>query len=180
MSVRKPMLTDEQWEKIRPLIPPRSPRPEGGRPPADDRACLEGILWILKTGARWQDLPSQYPHPSTCWRRLRDWHEAGVFKEMWRAFLSELDEGGILDWEESFVDATFIPAKKGARQSERRSGAKERSAWWWSMARVFLWEAIPTLPRPLRSGSLRTSWRTSGSRRKGRGDQGRDPSEWWL
>ncbi|MCA1961888.1 MAG: transposase [Desulfomonile sp.] len=79
MGVRKPMLTDEQWEKIRPLIPPRPPRPKGGRPPADDRACLEGILWILKTGAGRQDLPAEYPDSSTCWRRLRDRYEAGVF-----------------------------------------------------------------------------------------------------
>jgi len=177
MSVREPMLTDEQWEKIEPLIPPRPPRPKGGRPPVDDRPCLEGILWILKTGARWRDLPAQYPDPSTCWRRLRDWHEAGVLKDMWRAFLSELDEQGVLDWEESFVDATFVPAKKGARQSERRRGAKERSTWWSSMARVFLWEAIPTLPRRVRSSSLRRSWRTSKSRKRGPADQGRDPSE---
>jgi transposase len=177
MSVRKPMLTDEQWEKIRPLIPQRPPKPKGGRPPADDRKCLEGILWILKTGARWRDLPSEYPDPSTCWRRLRDWYEAGVLKNMWRAFLSELDEKDILDWEESFVDATFIPAKKGARPSEKPRGERERSTWWWSMARVFLWEAIPTLPRPLRSGCLRESSRTSKSQRKDRGDPGPDPNE---
>lgn len=177
MGMRKPMLTDEQWEKIRPLIPPRPPRPKGGRPPADDRACLEGILWILKTGARWRDLPAEYPDSSTCWRRLRDWHGAGVLKDMWRAFLSELDDEGILDWEESFVDATFIPAKKGAQQSERRRGAREQSIWWWSMARVFLWEAIPTLPRPLRSSSLRRSWQTSESPRRGLADPGRDPNE---
>jgi len=177
MSVRKPMLTDDQWEKIQPLIPPPPPKPKGGRPPADDRECLEGILWILKTGARWQDLPSEYPSSSTCWRRLRDWHEAGVFKEMWRAFLSELDDAGILDWEESFVDATFIPAKKGARQSEKPRGARERSTWWWSTARVFLWEAIPRLPRRLRSSSWRESCKTSGSQNEDQADQRHDPSE---
>ena len=177
MSVREPTLTDEQWEKIKPLIPVRPRNPKGGRPPADDRACLEGILWILKTGARWKDLPDQYPHPSTCWRRLRDWDEAGVLKDMWRAFLSELDEDGILDWEESFVDATFVPAKKGARRSERPREAREQSTWWWSMARVFLWEAIPRLPRRLRSRSLRESWQTSGFPRRDRADQEHDPSE---
>jgi len=177
MRAREPMLTDEQWEKIRPLIPPRPPRPKGGRPPADDRDCFEGILWILKTGARWRDLPDQYPDPSTCWRRLRDWHEAEVLKDMWRAFLSELDHEGILDWEESFVDATFIPAKKGARRSAKPKEGKERSTWWWSMARVFLWEAIPTLPRLLRSGSSKKSLPTSRSRRKGSADRGRDQSE---
>ena len=174
MGVRKPMLTDEQWEKIRPLIPPRPPRPKGGRPPADDRDCLEGILWVLKTGARWRDLPAEYPDSSTCWRRLKDWHEAGGFKDMWRAFLSELDEEGVLDWEESFVDATFIPAKKGARPSRKQREARERSTWWWSMARVFLWEAIPTLPRPLRSGSWRKSSQTSRSRKKDQADPKRD------
>ena len=156
-TVREPMLTDEQWEKIRQFIPDRGPRPKGGRPPADDRACFEGILWILKTGARWKDLPDQYPHPSTCRRRLKLWYETGVLEETWRTFPSELDHEGILDWEEAFVDATFIPAKKGARESARRRGEKDRSFWWWSMARVFLWEAIPRLPRRLRSASLRRS-----------------------
>ena len=69
------MLTDEQWRKIEPLLPKRRKNPKGGRPPADDRLCLEGILWILRTGARWKDLPAIYPDPSTCWRRLRGWGE---------------------------------------------------------------------------------------------------------
>ena len=177
MSVREKMLTDEQWAKIEPFIPKRPKNPKGGRPPADDRLCFEGILWILKTGARWKDLPDIYPHPSTCWRRLKLWSETGVLKEIWRAFLSELDERGVLDWEEAFVDATFVPAKKGARRSEKPRGAREQRTWWWSMARVFLWEAIPTLPRRLRSSSLRRSWRTSESPRRGREDHEPDPNE---
>jgi transposase len=74
---------------------------------------LEGILWVLITGARWKDLPERYPHPSTCWRRLKEWLETGVLIEMWRAFLSTLDANGVLDWEEAFIDASFFPAKKG-------------------------------------------------------------------
>lgn len=177
MSVREPMLTDEQWAKIEPLIPKTPKNPKGGRPPSDDRECLEGILWILRSGARWKDLPEQYPHYSTCHRRLQAWHEAGVIKEVWRAFLSELDHDGILDWEEAFVDATFIPAKKGARRSGKQRGAKEQSTWWWSMARVFLWEAIPRLPRQLRSSCLRASCKISKSRKKAQEDQGQDPNE---
>jgi transposase len=177
MSVRKRMLTDEQWTKIEPLIPKRPKNPKGGRPPVDERLAFEGILWILKTGARWQDMPRRYPHYSVCWRRLKRWHETGVLKEMWRAFLSELDEKGVLDWEEAFVDATFIPAKKGARRSDLPKGAREQSAWWWSMARVFLWEAIPTLPRRLRSSSLTKSSRTSRSRKKDQEDPGPGPNE---
>ena len=119
MGVREPLLTDKQWEKIEPLIPKRPKNPKGGRPRADDRRVFEGILWILKTGARWKDLPDIYPHPSTCWRRLKQWYEQGVLTDMWRAFLSELDRKGILDWDETFLDATFIPAKKGAVECTR-------------------------------------------------------------
>jgi transposase len=153
VSKRVVYLTDEQWRKIEPFIPRKSRGERGGRPRADDRLVFEGILWILKTGARWRDLPDRYPHPSTCWRRLREWYEDDVLKDMWRAFLSELDHDGILDWDEVFVDASFFPAKKGARQLGLPSGERERSAWYWSMARVFLSEAIPTLPRRLRSRS---------------------------
>jgi hypothetical protein len=73
---------------------------------------------------------------------------------MWRAFLPELDHNGILDWDEVFVDASFFPAKKGVQRSGKPRGEKEQSAWWWSMAGVFLSEAIPTVPRRLRSLSL--------------------------
>jgi transposase len=65
-------VTDEQWEKIKPFIPTRQRSSKGGRTPADDRACLEGILWVLRSGARWRDLPERYPSPSTCWRRLAE------------------------------------------------------------------------------------------------------------
>ena len=85
------LLTDAQWEKIRPLLPKRPRRPRGGRPPANDRKVLEGILWILRSGARWQDLPDEFPSPATCWRRLRDWEERGIWLTIWRAFLAELN-----------------------------------------------------------------------------------------
>jgi len=124
------LLTDAQWEKIRPLLPKRRKRPHGGRPPADDRKVLEGILWILRSGARWCDLPVEFPSPSTCWRRLRDWEEQEVWLEIWRAFLSELNERQQLKWSESFMDGSFAPAKKGATESEKPSGVRGRSGWW--------------------------------------------------
>ena len=73
------LLTDAQWEKIRPLLPQRPSRPRGGRPPVPARKVLEGILWILRSGARWQDLPEEFPSPSSRWRRLRDREEQEVW-----------------------------------------------------------------------------------------------------
>ena len=157
------LLTDAQWEKIRPLLPQRPPRPRGGRPPAPDRKVLEGILWILRSGARWQDLPEEFPSPSTCWRRLRDWEEQGVWLTIWRAFLAELNEQQQLKWSESFLDGSFAPAKKGAAESAKPSGARGRSGWWWSTARVFLWESDFTLPLRPRSGWRKKRWLRSES-----------------
>jgi hypothetical protein len=71
-------------------------------------------LWIECGRARRCDLPEVCPSPSTCWRRLRDWEEQEVWLEIWRAFLSELNEGQQLKWSESFMDGSFAPAKKGA------------------------------------------------------------------
>jgi transposase len=143
MAEKGSLLTDCQWERIKPFIPERKRSPHGGRPPADDRSCFEGILWVLRSGARWRDLPEKYPSASTCWRRLNEWEEAGVFVEMWHAFLNELDERGRLDWNEVFVDGSFAPAKKGALMSEKPSVERVQSGWWWQMAREYLWHVRP-------------------------------------
>jgi len=140
-------LTDQQWGKVKNLLPQAKKKNRRGRPAADNRACVEGILWVLKTGARWRDLPAQYPSPATCWRRLRQWEERGVWLEAWRALLGTLDQRGLLRWEECFMDATFFPAKKGAPQSVKRSAARARNAWYWPMARVYHSEFSWRLPR---------------------------------
>ena len=176
MSKRVVYLTDGQWRKIEPLIPKKPVGRKGGRPRTDDRLVFEGILWILRTGARWKDLPERHPNPSTCWRRLREWYEEDVLKDMWRAFLSELDHEGILDWDEVFVDASFFPAKKGALESGKPSRERDRSAWYWSMARVFLSEATP-IPRDAglhqqRSGLPKRHSSKPKSPGKGRGGRG--------
>ena len=165
-----PLLTEPQWKKIEPLLPQLRQNPRGGRPWADNRRVLEGILWILRSGAPWKNLPEEYPHPSTCWRRLRDWEEQGVWLNIWRAFLGELNERQQLNWSESFLDGSFAPAKKGAMESAKPSGARGRSGWWWSTARVFLWETTFTLPPRRKSNSPRRRSRRSESRRgAGRG-----------
>ena len=71
MTDPESQLTDEQWFRIADLFPWEPPSRAGGRPRIEPRACLEGILWILRTGARWKDLPKSFPSPPTCWRRLQ-------------------------------------------------------------------------------------------------------------
>jgi transposase len=139
-------LTDAQWAKVEPLLPKFKPSAKGGRKPVDNRRVFEGILWVLRSGARWKDLPPEYPSPTTCWRRLRDWEEQDVWLTIWRKFLAELDEKGQLEWAETFADGSFAPAKKGAPASERPNAERVRSGWWWSTAKVFLSETTWTRP----------------------------------
>ena len=115
-------LRDDQWEQIAPLLPLPKRR---GRPRADDRSTLNGILWVLRSGARWRDLPERYGSSSTCHRRLQEWEAQGVWDHLWLHFLSTLDDDGKLDWSQAFLDGSFVPAKKGERPS--RTGGKVRA-----------------------------------------------------
>ena len=146
-------LSDEQWARISPHLPKPKPKPKGGRPRAEDRGCMEGILWVLRTGARWQDIPAVYPAYATCGRRLGEWEAAEVWLTLWRAFLADLDERQQLDWSEAFLDATFAPAKKGALASARHAKVRGQSSWYWSTARVFLSECTFRLPIARRATS---------------------------
>lgn len=168
MAKREQMLTDKQWAKIEPLLPKRKVSKQGGRPTADDRACLEGILWVLRSGARWKDLPNEYPSYSTCWRRLVYWEGEEVLVSIWHTFLDELDEEGLLNWEQIFVDASFSPAKKGATMWVRPNVEKVQSGWWWLMAKEFHLHAGPRLVELLRSKLRRQSSTKSKSTRPSR------------
>ncbi len=107
-------LTDAQWEIIAPLLPPPK---RTGRPRVDDRQTLDAILYVLRTGCRWQDLPREYGAATTAWRRLRTWEEQGVWEQIWRAVLASLDAQGRLEWAQAFLDGAFVPAKKGEPKS---------------------------------------------------------------
>jgi transposase len=124
-------LTDKQWEKIQDLVPDGPVRSDGkGRPWRDKREVLEGILWIVKTGARWRDLPKDYPPYQTCHRRFQQWVESGVFDKVIKALAHDLQERGGIDMSECFVDGTFSLAKKGGFLWERLSAVKAvRSCW---------------------------------------------------
>ena len=117
----KPLLPDDLWSVIEPLLPPPRPRPKGGRPPVSNRAALTGILFVFKTGLPWEYLPVEMGCGSgmSCWRRLRDWHEAGVWAALHRVLLERLEGAGQLDWRRAALDSASVPAKKGARRPAR-------------------------------------------------------------
>ena len=142
-------LTDEQWAIVEPLLPKVPRRADGrGRPRLPDREILDGILWILRTGAPWHDLPDRCPSYQTCHRRFQEWRKAGVFEAILRALAEDLRQRGDLDLDECFIDGTFVIAKKGALRWERPSGAKVRSSWQWRTALVFLSPYAQTVLRP--------------------------------
>jgi transposase len=152
-------LTDEQWELIGPLIPEPVRRPDRrGRPWRENREVLNGVLWILRSGARWQDLPERFPPYQTCHRRYQQWVRAGVLRDVLETLAQDLKERGELDLSECFIDGTFIVAKKGANTWERPSGAKARSSWQYQTLLVFLSPCTQRVLRRMKSPLCWTLW----------------------
>lgn len=132
-------LTEPQWQILEPLLPKPRVREDGrGRPWRDPRDVLNAILWVLRTGAPWYDLPGRYPPYQTCHRRFQLWVRSGTLERVLHALAQDLKERGGLDLSECFIDGTFAPAKKGALPWERPSAAKGPRSWQWQTALVFL------------------------------------------
>ena len=117
----KPLLTDELWEVIEPLLPKESPKLKGGRPRVSGRAALTGILFVLKTGIPWEMLPQEMGCGSgmTCWRRLKEWHHTGVWMRLHQALLDRLGEANHIDWSRASLDSASVPAAGGAKRPGR-------------------------------------------------------------
>lgn len=135
----KTIVPDALWERIKRLLPPEPPKPKGGRPRVDDRAALTGILFVLRTGIGWEHLPQEMGCGCgmTCWRRLTEWHEAGVWDALHRLLLEELQAAGQIDWERASLDGSSVPAKGGApkrARTRRTAENRARSTTSWSMA----------------------------------------------
>jgi len=147
-------LTDAQWQVLKLLLTTKR-RPDGrGRPWRDARAVLNGILWVLRTGAPWHDLPDRYPPYQTCHRRFQQWQRDGTLTRLLHTLAEDLRARGKLDLSETFIDASFSSAKKGALLSARLAAEKAVKSWRSQTAMVFLSPAAsPALRRMKRDSS---------------------------
>lgn len=157
-------LTDAQWELLQPLLPePKSGPGKRGRPVRPFREVLDGIFWVLRTGAAWSDLPDRYPPYQTCHRRFQQWCEDGTLERIVVSLRRDLrDRGGIEDVE-GFIDGTYVPAKKGDPKSADVERARRPRSWQSQTAMVFhslsllLQETDTTLLSPIELSTLRSS-----------------------
>ncbi len=136
----KPLVTDQLWAMIELLLPPEAPKAKGGRPRINNRAVLTGILFVLRSGIPWEMLPQEMGCGSgmTCWRRLKEWNEAGVWEQLHQTLLDRLGEADRIDWGRASLDSATIAAPRGANKPVRiRPIAvnRARSAISWSTER---------------------------------------------
>lgn len=115
-------LTDEQWERLKPLLPPQ--KPHTGRPATDHRQIINGILWILRTGAPWRDLPERYGPWQTVYGRFNRWREEGIWQHIFERLLAEADAQGNVEWEIHFVDSTVVRAHQHAAGAKKGAEIK--------------------------------------------------------
>jgi transposase len=134
-------LTDEQWDAIKGSFPSKERKrtsEKGGRPWRDPRDVVNGVMWILRTGAPWADLPRRYPPYQTCHRRFQTWVEHGSIEKMLRRLAEDLRDRGKLDLTEAFIDGSHAGAKRGALLLESLAEAKRPRSWQWQTALAFL------------------------------------------
>jgi transposase len=127
----KELLPDELWAEVQPLLPPHVACPKGGRPRADDRDCLLGIVFVLRSGITWQMLPGEAfgVSGSTCWRRFHAWSEQGVWPKVQRRLLNRLGKFGQVDLSAGVIDSASVRALFGGRtRGQTRSTAARTAA----------------------------------------------------
>jgi len=146
-----PVTSDVQWDFIGRFLPEPVRREDGRRRPwRQSRAVLNGILWILRTGAPWADLPDRYPSYQTCHRRFQQWVRAGVLKDI--LFLDKaLHDEGYLDVQKAFIDGSFAPAKRGGACVGKTKRSKGRRSWPSPIARASRSASTSSAPRRTKS-----------------------------
>lgn len=144
-------ISDKQWEIISKILPPsRSVPGKKGRPPQDKRQVLNGIVWICRTGAQWNEMPDKYPPYQTCHRYFQKWVDAGVWDTVLWEVAKDLKERGKIDITECFIDGTFASAKKGGLILERLRKVKGQKSWQSLTLLVFLSPYGPQEPAPMK------------------------------
>jgi transposase len=127
----RPLVPNELWELLAPLLPSEPSKPQGGRPRVSNRAALTGILFVLKSGIPWEMLPQEMGCGSgmTCWRRLHDWHHTGIWQQLHAMLLAKLHAADQIDWSRAVVDSRSLRAvgggEKNRSQSHRSSEARQ-------------------------------------------------------
>src|ERR1700752_4698885 len=158
-------LTDAQWALLEPLFRPQRREDGRGRPWQDTRAVLNVVLWILRTGAPWHDLPPRYPSYQTCHRRFQQWQRSGLLTRLLQKLAEDLRDRGKLDLSEAFIHASFSSAKKGAPPWALLDAVRAAKSWRLATATVFLSPSTwPALRRMKSSSSTRRSPRASSKR----------------
>lgn len=119
--MKRALVSQKLWDELAPLVPQVRPSPKGGRPRVDDRAALNGILFVLFTGTPWEELPRELGYGSgmTCWRRLHAWQKAGVWERLHHALLERLRQYDQIDWSRASVDGATVASPRGARKQAR-------------------------------------------------------------
>lgn len=143
-------LTDEQWEQIYPLLP-KQKKHSRGRKRLPNRPVLSGILWILRTGAQWKELPDRYPSYQTCHRRFQEWTQSGVLEKIMRVLATDLEERGEISLKECFIDGSFTKAKRGDPGSAQLRWARAQRSWQLQTALLFLSPSTLQVLRPTKS-----------------------------
>ncbi len=123
--VKRHELSDKQWEQLKPLLPPQ--KQDTGRPSEDHRKIINGILWRLKTGVSWRDIPERYGPWSTIYSRFFRWKRSGIWDQIFSAILSQEDAQGCLDWDTHYVDSTIIRAHQHASGLKKRGRKAKHS-----------------------------------------------------
>lgn len=128
---RKKEINSALWKRLEPLMPVVKPSPQGGRPRLDDDLALNGILFVLRTGIAWEDLPQELGFGSgmTCWRRLREWQAAGVWHQLHPMLLAELRGAGRLYFSRANIDGASVPSSRGARATSAMTGSGATAGW---------------------------------------------------
>jgi transposase len=113
----KPIVTDELWSLVEPLIPRHKASRRGGQPPKSDRLCFTGIVFVLKTGIAWEDFPQEMGCCGmTLWNRLNAWRKAGVWKTLHKVLLTKLNAAELLDWSRATADSGSVRAVRGGKK----------------------------------------------------------------